>query len=1398
MKNTTLSNFVKYDGEDSVKNLRIFLKKIERNMNNSINIENTLDKNRKSKGFSLKIIQLNGLKKIIEKPNPNHKYFIRYFINMYNTSNEKFYGNTFRSEKIEVKINDNYQITVVNPELFYAYVLSPDEKNDNYVVQIIFVETNENEDIINQSCEGWTILKINRNVSGENQNQQVSNTTSDIFLGSPRDLLFKKFEELNDIKINGASLEYESINYPQLEEINYLLPNYIVLAYNEPLPGLLLRYLPKDPNFNEEIKTVIFEDIYLKNVQIIIGSDLEYELIEFANNYREKKYGIYENNNNQVVIKERRLKCGSHNTWCFINSNGLENSITLIKKDENTLIYKGVLATDKYFSDNQSSCAFIIELNYTLSLPLSENQKDELLNIPIGYSVYVPERIGMDNEFRESFFITGPGETIYNEHLWDSNEKIIKINFIISKDKNPFDGTFNQKKTREYNEQRGIVSQQNQMIFQNAENEKEIEKLRNELKMKELDIQSLKNTLKNTGANTNNNDINPPMQIQFQSEEIPIGNDTKPETLKVVNQLNNINRNETGFDTKEIHNIYTEKIITKETTKIINQQPQIIDSGIKINPNEYREFLDYKNKLLERENESKNIEDEYQPKLTYDKRQEEIPLKDKSELISKGILSLDIKPPSENLIEYTLDKEIKSGEFASYITFQFLGYKPTKEIKRTSEIPNKIQFYFDFFNHQNLCSPVSDIKIPNNYSRNYDNLLTLVKEGSELSNDDEEKKVFVQLKYDPSIDNTIDFREFIIYLLTREMPIKVMDVEKNFCIGFIKVPLKDLIRDGKHQIYQTLQYNIYNNYFENKGTIGILLKNEGGNTSKTFEYKPQQLKILDSKLGFNFSSKKKKVICKPITFSNLTKEEKEKIDELINKKLPSEKESQMNKYRQMRMEPEVEKKVRVLRYFNEKNNDISNRIKIEEEKLNEIREKRKNQEKNFQKIQMAEQYRDAKRGNILQKVTQENHQNTFEITLIVGQPHYFNYVISNPSNSEDTFHIVILAANEDNNSDNNNYDNNIISVIQSPQEWESLVRNHGFIKPNNFNIISNNYNFQMAPNESIPLLFKLLTYDISSDEKRYNVYISRLNSKPYYNLTIIIKNSFPVIDHIFQYYVQNNTKNIEIPLSNPFKNSRKKTIQIENNYSCSDDKIFLNVDPSLNFYFTIDSEEEDSFHSFYFFFYLEETRSRLYLTWKIEIASVELIELKTNIGNKKKQLLTINNDIEDKELQLFSNSPNIFLPGRSGEQFNLPKNESANIYFVLFPKTTNRKEAILNCVDVGRREAFKSWLIKYDTLKPKIEDVVEVNCKIGTITNFQYKFINPLDEEITLFFESDNENFLNVVDTQVDFMGNETKKIRFSASVQRQVGNKEVLMFVYNDDDTFSQTLLFKLIYNSS
>jgi len=67
-------------------------------------------------------------------------------------------------------------------------------------------------------------------------------------------------------------------------------------------------------------------------------------------------------NLNQIVIRERKLKIGIHNTYTFINSNGIQNSIPLTRR-ENTLIFKGVSHVDNYFQDE--FCAFIFELNYS-------------------------------------------------------------------------------------------------------------------------------------------------------------------------------------------------------------------------------------------------------------------------------------------------------------------------------------------------------------------------------------------------------------------------------------------------------------------------------------------------------------------------------------------------------------------------------------------------------------------------------------------------------------------------------------------------------------------------------------------------------------------------------------------------------------------------------------------------------------------------------------------------------------------------------------------------------------------------------------------------------------------------------------------------------------------------
>ena len=311
--------------------------------------------------------------------------------------------------------------------------------------------------------------------------------------------------------------------------------------------------------------------------------------------------------------------------------------------------------------------------------------------------------------------------------------------------------------------------------------------------------------------------------------------------------------------------------------------------------------------------------------------------------------------------------------------------------------------------------------------------------------------------------------------------------------------------------------------------------------------------------------------------SKISQEEKERMGEILLKKRPNDMlyNSQMNQYRQMRMEPEVEKKVRVLRYFNTKD-DISKKMNIEEEKLNEIRQRKLNDERYFQQLQMAEQLRDAQRGNVIRQVTQENHRNQLEICLISGQPHYFNYIVTNPSSREETFHVIITKIT--NEYENNNYINNneifdeTVSLVKSNDEWENLVRNEGFIKPNDFNIISGDNYLQIASNESIPLLFKLLSFEKTELEKKYNVFISKTNDQPLYTLTITIKYVFPIIDHIFQFYSPSNS-NLNLPLVNPFKRNQTKSLQLAENYYCSDSHVILKVDSSINFYFNYEIKE---------------------------------------------------------------------------------------------------------------------------------------------------------------------------------------------------------------------------------
>ena len=54
---------------------------------------------------------------------------------------------------------------------------------------------------------------------------------------------------------------------------------------------------------------------------------------------------------------------------------------------------------------------------------------------------------------------------------------------------------------------------------------------------------------------------------------------------------------------------------------------------------------------------------------------------------------------------------------------------------------------------------------------------------------------------------------------------------------------------------------------------------------------------------------------------------------------------------------------------------------------------------------------------------------------------------------------------------------------------------------------------------------------------------------------------------------------------------------------------------------------------------------------------------------------------------------------------------------------------------------------------------------------------------------------MEIIDKKVSFDANETKYIHISVGSQREMGLKEVTMFIYDQDEIFSRMILFKLLY---
>lgn len=1390
--------------------LKLFCRQIELNRNNFVSSE---FKGEDVVGCRITINSVNGIKKNISKHLSN-QYSIRFSITFYNSNSKQFFGNTIMSKKLKIKFNNSGHFELDDEvQTFYFFNNLPENQNVVLaVIEIIFVEMS-NENVISKTCSGWSFFEVKNLKNSEKRFEKI-------YYGSSRNLNHSDKGITNCIE--GASISYVCSEYLKINHFSFLLPNFVLFLQTTLIPGLCNHRISSDEVKDFQLEN--FQDVFMKNIEIELPQGMEMNLLNHLNNYRIAKYDLNpESNLNPVTIKERKLRCSFHNTWKFINSSGLENTVQL-NKQENILFTKNVHCIDNYYFDNDFKSAFIFELVYTVVIPIKSHGslKEEKINLSLGYGFYFPNKLSHENIFRSIYFITGNATTVYGDHLFplELGDQDLKVNFVLSLNKDSYDKTYkeeeisklqneihklrqnleedkskpltdnlNTEKTKKleqkirvlenkllnnkqslkavYDKDSNII----QMTFEgghiNTKNLQYKDMMNNNIDKKDENSNYLKNSISKYDENFKSKNVDK----LFDEEEILYGNEAIPEKndlveLPQINQISSSNKinHEINYVSVEGNKNLTEKILNNNSNYIHDN---------KLNYESKRETNNLNTKVsnnlndLTREelinlihNQNKTDENSFRENFRQNKMQSEIHLTSESyndlniardislgqqaDFISKGILNLDYQAKNEKLLMYTLENELKDERKSNNYVFHFIAFKPS--IKK--EIPNKLKFAFSFWDFDTLQPDLARVLVPNeNYLVDSAPLL-LVKEDYI-----DEKEIKIRIQFDPSSDPFTDFKEFMNFVLHRSLIVEIFDADKLFKIGYFKIILKHLLRNGKSIININKEYNIYNNDHKIIGSLIMNIQCEGLRTKKKFIYDPKKFKIVHNNYNHLNSDcgKKKKIKVKQFDLDQLNDQQKELLgNEIITKNsLNFNKLNENNKNMQLKVDPETQKKLRVVKYSNLLKSAESEVLRIDREKLDELKMKQVMDDQFYNALNLANRLKFLKRNSIIEKTIQENNNNTLNISLISGKAHYFNYLITNPFNFDENFKIIISSNTDKEMKNSNLLQEETIQIINRSEIWEEILneeKEHNLIAPKDYYHLSINLNFILKPGETIPILVKLLSYDTSISNKNFTIWIYRSNQQPLEFLSINIIKVFNIIDHKFVFNIPDNRiSTLRIP--NPYKSDINKSNLIIDNQISSNIAFHLNLDPTTRDFlirFKPNEINNNKIENFFIYLYLNKLKSEILFTFEITVSMLETIDIHTKIGSKVAQKIYFE-DNERRTVQCFSSDlKTLFFTEKGDNPFILIPNIPNEIKMIIFPKTNSQKEVIINCVDLASKDLIKSYLIRIIPENPNFEHVIRIDSNVGNSNNIKYEYTSQMSRWCILNFESNNEEILKV------------------------------------------------------
>jgi hypothetical protein len=635
-------------------------------------------------------------------------------------------------------------------------------------------------------------------------------------------------------------------------------------------------------------------------------------------------------------------------------------------------------------------------------------------------------------------------------------------------------------------------------------------------------------------------------------------------------------------------------------------------------------------------------------------------------------------------------------------------------------------------------------------------------------------------------------------------------------------------------------------------------------------YKGNEIKENPKTLLYNDKNnkarmKRKKVVCvAPMSYGQLAEIEKDLYSQKI---LEFKTKNSINNNQGISggtfLDQNLEKRIRVLRFLDTHNDNgktISLKSDEEEKKLTYLSEdlmksNAQREQRNFyETLNYANYIKNLNKDTLIEKTIAENNKNILTIALIQGEPHYFNFILSNETNHQELYHIIISKNNEkesnndteresqhpfynkndaNKNEKSRNFKDNIVTLVTDSKEYEYITMLKGLKIPNghDYNCISKDGHIIVEPHHSIPLLFKCLSYKCLSgyddnNQSKYSVFMYNQSNIPQYFLNVNIIKVFPIIDFEFNFNVEEK-KLSQIKFFNPFKYDTAKSLELlkTHHFINSLDKnsdINIKLDPLTNdFFFNFNNltnladnqinlnsiEAKSLYQNSYndlslnnnrrlLFLYKDIYRAQLLATFRFLINSYDCINICTDLGVKKNYKLLLPIVDSPRTIKMYSSNEDIlYLQGRYKDNIIMIQNMRYEVEYTVFSKKVENHEILINCIDISNKEIIKTWLVKTAVNTPKVSQVIKVDCLIGSTTQAKFSFTSPLNTWSVLHFESSNKSMIELPADQIAFNSEENKIITINICKCQNPGRGTAYVFISDNDNLFNQTIQVDVSY---